>query len=90
MNCCLTGFSVRGIFQARILSGLAFTPPQDLPHPGTETASLLSPALAGVFFITSATWEALLSSMVVVSIYIPTNSARGFSFLQTLSRIYCV
>ena len=30
----------------------------DLPDPGMETASLSSPALAGRFFTTSATWEA--------------------------------
>ena len=30
-----------------------------------------------------------LSSIVAVSIYIPTNSARVFPFLHTLSRIYC-
>ena len=71
-------------------SGLPFTPPRDLPHLGMEPVSLLSPTLAGVFFTTSATWEALLSSMVVVSIYIPTNSARGFCFLQTRSSIYCL
>ena len=29
-----------------------------------------------------------MSSIVVVSIYIPTNSARGFPFLHTLSSIY--
>ena len=30
------------------------------------------------------------SSRVAVSIYIPTNSARGFRFLHTLSSIYCL
>ena len=30
----------------------------DLPHPGIEPASLMSPALAGGFFTTSTTWEA--------------------------------
>ena len=35
-------------------SGLPFTPPEELPNPGIETASLRSPALAGGFFITSA------------------------------------
>ena len=30
------------------------------------------------------------SSIVAVSIYIPTNSARAFPFLHTLSRIYCL
>ena len=33
--------------------------PGDLPDPGLEPASLKSPALAGSFFTTSATWEAL-------------------------------
>ena len=32
--------------------GLLFPPPGDLPNPGTETASLSSPALAGGFFST--------------------------------------
>ena len=31
---------------------------QDLPNPGIEPMSLKSPALAGGFFTTSATWEA--------------------------------
>ena len=30
----------------------------DLPDPGIELVSLTSPALAGEFFTTSATWEA--------------------------------
>ena len=33
-------------------------PPRDLPDPGIEPTSLLSLALAGGFFTTSATWEA--------------------------------
>ena len=40
-------------------SGLPFPSPGDLPDPGTERASLMSLALAGGFFTTSATWEAL-------------------------------
>ena len=35
---------------------LPFPPPGDLPDSGTEPGSLMSPALAGVFFTTSATW----------------------------------
>ena len=34
------------------------SPPGDLPHPGIEPASLMSPALADGFFTTSHTWEA--------------------------------
>ena len=33
------------------------SPPGDLPDPGIESVSLMSPALAGGFFTTSATWE---------------------------------
>ena len=40
-------------------SGLSCSPLKDLPNPGTEPASLLSPVLAGGIFATSATWEAL-------------------------------
>ena len=38
-------------------SGLPCPPPGDLPNPGIEPLSLTSPALAGQFFTTSATWE---------------------------------
>ena len=39
-------------------TGVPFPPPGDLPTPGTELESPTSPALAGGFFTTSATWEA--------------------------------
>ena len=39
--------------------GLPFPPPGDLPNPGIEPAALMIPALAGGFFILSATWEVL-------------------------------
>ena len=38
-------------------SGLLCPPPGDLPDPGIEPASLMSPVLAGRFFTTSAPWE---------------------------------
>ena len=41
-------------------SGLPFLTSWCLPHPGIRPASLASPAFAGRFFTTSATWEALL------------------------------
>ena len=47
-----------GFFRQDYWSGLPCLPPGNLPNPGSETASLTSPALAGGFFITSATWEA--------------------------------
>ena len=45
-----------GFSRQEYWSGLSCPPQRDLPNPGTE---LTSPALAGRFFTTSATWEAL-------------------------------
>ena len=47
-----------GILHARILEWVAIPFSRDLPNPGIEPTSLLSPALAGRFFTTSTTWEA--------------------------------
>ena len=52
MDCSLLGPSVRGISQARILEWVATSYSRDLPNPGIEPVSLVSPALAGGFFTT--------------------------------------
>ena len=57
MDCSPPGFSVHEILQARLLP---CPPPGDLPDPGINL-HLLSPALAGRFFTTSATRGSLLS-----------------------------
>ena len=57
MDCRPPGFSVYGILQAKILSGLPCLPLGDLPDPGIELESLTSPAFAGRFFTISATWK---------------------------------
>ena len=57
-------------FRQEYGSGLPFHPPGDLPHPGIESMSLSSPALAGGFFTSSATWEAwvgLLGELSVIT-----------------------
>ena len=59
MDCSPPGSSVHGILQAGILEWVAIPSPGDLPDPGIEPASLVSPALAGRFFTASTTWEAL-------------------------------
>ena len=59
MDCSLLGSSVHGISQARILEWVAISYSRDLPDPGTEPKSLMSPALAGGFFTNLATWEAI-------------------------------
>ena len=38
-------------------SGLPYPPPDDLPHPGIKSMSLLSPALACMFFSSSTNLE---------------------------------
>ena len=58
MDHTLGGCSGHGILQARTLEWLPFPPSGDLPNPGIEPESLMSPALAGRFFTTSTTWGA--------------------------------
>ena len=54
MNCSLpVGFSRQVHW-----NGLPCPPPRDLPDPGIEPTSFMSPAPAGGFFTTSTTWEA--------------------------------
>ena len=48
-----TGFSKQEYW-----SGLPYPPPGDLPDLGIKSKSVMSPALAGDFFNTSAIWEA--------------------------------
>ena len=51
-----------GFSRQEYWSGLPCLPPVDLPDPGITRASLQSPALTGVFFTTSSTWEAPVNS----------------------------
>ena len=54
-----------GFTRQKYWSGLPCPPPADLPNPGIEPKSLLSPALAGGFFTISATWKAPKISMLI-------------------------
>ena len=49
-----------GFSRQEYWSGWPCPPPGDLPHSGIEPSSLLSPALAGRFFTTRATSDALM------------------------------
>ena len=53
------GSSVHGILQARILEWIAMSSSRG-SSPGIKPTSLTSPELAGGFFTTNVTWEALL------------------------------
>ena len=54
-----------GFSRQEYWSGLPFPPPGDLPDPGMEPLSLRAPAVAGGFFTTTATWEALGESCIL-------------------------
>ena len=78
MDCSLPGSPVHGILKARILELVALPSPRDLLDPGIKPASLMSPALAGRFFVASATWEAL-SLVIEVKLNLP-----GFPHYNTI------
>ena len=57
-NYSLLGSSVHRIFQARMLECVAIPFSRGFSGPGHKLAALMFLALTGMFFITSATWEA--------------------------------
>ena len=52
-----------GFSRQEYWSGLPLSPPGDLPDPGIELVSPVSPALAGGFLTASTLWEALLAQL---------------------------
>ena len=73
IDCSLLGSSVHGHSPSKNTGGLewvAMPSSRDLPDSGIELMSLTSPALAGSFFATRASWETLsLLLMLTQSIY---------------------
>ena len=61
---CLAPLSV-GFSKQEYWRRLPCPPPRDLTDPGIEPVSLTSSALAGGFFITSASWEVQLDISVI-------------------------
>ena len=59
VDCILPCSSVHGILQARILERVAISFPRGSSRPTDQTCIFTSPALAGRFFTTSTTCEAL-------------------------------
>ena len=57
-----------GFSRQEYQSGLPCPTPGDLPYPGIEPVSLVSPALAGGFFTTRPTWEAQVQSKYAINI----------------------
>ena len=75
LQSCLDSLRPYGLWPTRLLyswdslgknwSGLPCPPPGSFLDPGIEPTALMPPALAGRFFTTSATWEALLANIVI-------------------------
>ena len=72
-------------FRQEYWSGLPFPAPRDLPDPGIEPTSLMSPALAGRFFTTSATYWLPPSSLAAAPAEVLTTPDLLFlnGFLAT-------
>ena len=78
-----------GFSRQEYWSGLPFPLPGDCPHPSIKPASLTSPALAGEFSTTSATWEVpVLLEACYFLLFLKEltsgliNSSLPFSFFQ--------
>ena len=71
-------------FRQEYRSGLPFPPPQYIPNRGTEP---MSPALAGRFFTTGATWEAL--PLVSLSQPLPRGGGQSFRRVQLCDPMDC-
>ena len=86
MNCSLPGPCVHGIFQ-EYWSGMLFPPLGYIPDPGFECTSLTSPAVAGRFFTTSATWEALIAALSWWSRHSLSRGGRSVGMSMAASTI---
>ena len=71
MDCSPQAPLPMGFSRQEYWSELSHPPPGDLPDPGIKPVSLTSPALAGWFFTTCATWEApsMNGSQLIYSFY---------------------
>ena len=77
-----------GFSRQEYWNGLPCPSPGDLPNPGIESMSLLSPALAGRFFTTSTTWEALVRLWIRINLLMQgkTQFINGVSGFNPWSR----
>ena len=65
MDCTLSGSLSMRFSRQEYCSEFPCPPPGDFPNPGIKLVSLMSPALAGTFLTTSATWETLFCLLSV-------------------------
>ena len=64
-------------------NGLPCTAPGDLPMTGIEPTSLMCPALAGGFFTTNTSWEALSLWIILFYHYYDLQTLASLVFLNT-------
>ena len=74
-----------GFCRQEYWSGLPCPPLGDLPNPGIESAFLMSLALAGRFFTTTATWEAQSEDLVQFSHSVESDSLWHPSIINSQS-----
>ena len=65
MDCSQPGSSVHRILRQEFQSGLPVPSPGDLPDPGIEPESLISPGLAGRVFIISISEKSTFTIMII-------------------------
>ena len=77
-----------GFSRQEYWSGLPYPLPGDLSDPGIEFSSFKSPALAGGFFVTSATLEAPVY-IYHIFIHLSVNDYLQWTFRLLLCLGYC-
>ena len=80
MDCNLPGSSVHGILQERILEWLPFPTPAELPDPGIEPASPMSPALHADSLLTEPSGK-LKITMIYSNLVNYTSVSRIKTFI---------
>ena len=76
MDCSMPGSSVHGISHARILSGLPFPSPGDLPDPGLNLSLLLGR------HILFTTWEDPNNYITSINYYITSNHHGNYKIFE--------
>ena len=84
IDCSPPGFSVHGIFQARVLKWVSIFSSRGSPNPGIKPESLTLPALAGGSFTTSTTWEAPYLYRTILSQFYPHTDGEWMQWVSSL------
>ena len=78
-----------GFSRQEYWNGLPCLPLGDLPNSGIESASLMFPALAAVFFTTRATWEAHKWNVIIGKVLQPFSGIRTALTTFRTEEWYC-